>query len=154
MRFGRLAAFERVTRLRTKVGSKCAPNWRTSAAESPAWRSLDAKVLADLVCTDRHNHRPVAGDSDLAQEVRALARAHQAMMCAVQRWVSLMARRCQPKMPFAAGLVRSRPGRAPRSRGRTADKRSRGPDRLPAIRPLTCTYLVAGAGFEPATSGL
>ena len=28
------------------------------------------------------------------------------------------------------------------------------PDRLPAIRPLTCTYLVAGAGFEPATSGL
>ena len=23
-----------------------------------------------------------------------------------------------------------------------------------AIRPLTCTYLVAGAGFEPATSGL
>ncbi len=24
----------------------------------------DAKVLADLVRTDRHNHRPVAGDSD------------------------------------------------------------------------------------------
>jgi hypothetical protein len=32
--------------------------------------------------------------------------------------------------------------------------RSKKPDRLPAIRPLTCTYLVAGAGFEPATSGL
>lgn len=28
--------------------------------------SGDAKVLADLVRTDRHNHRPVAGDSDLA----------------------------------------------------------------------------------------
>ena len=27
----------------------------------------DAKVLADLVRTDRHNHRPVAGDSDLAR---------------------------------------------------------------------------------------
>ena len=27
----------------------------------------DAKVLADLVRTDRHNHRPVAGDSDLAE---------------------------------------------------------------------------------------
>jgi transposase len=26
----------------------------------------DAKVLADLVRTDRHNHRPVAGDSPLA----------------------------------------------------------------------------------------
>ena len=33
-------------------------------------------------------------------------------------------------------------------------RRSKRPDRLPAIRPLTCTYLVAGAGFEPATSGL
>jgi transposase len=27
----------------------------------------DAKVLADLVRTDRHVHRPVAGDSDLAE---------------------------------------------------------------------------------------
>jgi transposase len=40
----------------------------------------DAKVLADLVRTDRHNHRPVAGDSDRAQGIRALARAHQAMI--------------------------------------------------------------------------
>ena len=40
------------------------------------------------------------------------------------------------------------------SRGRTADKRSKGLTAVPAIRPLTCTYLVAAAGFEPATSGL
>jgi transposase len=40
----------------------------------------DAKVLADLVRTDRHNHRPAGGDSDLAQAVRALARAHQSMI--------------------------------------------------------------------------
>jgi len=45
----------------------------------------DAKVLADLVRTDRHNHRPVAGDSDLAQGIRALARAHQAMIWARRR---------------------------------------------------------------------
>ena len=37
----------------------------------------DAKVLADLVRTDRHNHRPVAGDSDAADGVKVLARAHQ-----------------------------------------------------------------------------
>ena len=37
----------------------------------------DAKVLADLVRTDRHNHRPVAGDSDEADGVKVLARAHQ-----------------------------------------------------------------------------
>jgi transposase len=37
----------------------------------------DAKVLADLVRTDRHNHRPIAGDSDIADAVKVLARAHQ-----------------------------------------------------------------------------
>ena len=37
----------------------------------------DAKVLADLVRTDRHNHRPIAGDSDIADGVKVLARAHQ-----------------------------------------------------------------------------
>jgi transposase len=40
----------------------------------------DAKVLADLVRTDRHNHRPVTPDSDLAEAVRVLARAHQSMI--------------------------------------------------------------------------
>jgi transposase len=37
----------------------------------------DAKMLAELVRTDRHNHRPVAGDSDLGEAVKVLARAHQ-----------------------------------------------------------------------------
>src|ERR1700691_3137708 len=40
----------------------------------------DAKVLADMVRTDRHNHRPAAGDSDLAEAVKVLARAHQSMI--------------------------------------------------------------------------
>jgi hypothetical protein len=39
--------------------------------------SGDAKVLADLVRTDRHNHRPVAGDSTGVEAVKILARAHQ-----------------------------------------------------------------------------
>ena len=30
----------------------------------------DAKVLADLVRTDRHNHRPVAGDTPAVEAVR------------------------------------------------------------------------------------
>jgi transposase len=37
----------------------------------------DAKVLADLVRTDRHNHRPVAGDSHDAGAIKVLARGHQ-----------------------------------------------------------------------------
>ena len=39
----------------------------------------DAKVLADLVRTDRQHHRPVAGDSQLAEAVKVLARAHQGL---------------------------------------------------------------------------
>jgi transposase len=37
----------------------------------------DAKVLADLVRTDRHNHRPIAGDTPDVEGVKVLARAHQ-----------------------------------------------------------------------------
>ena len=45
-----------------------------SARQQPGQvRRGDAKVLADLVRTDRHNHRPVAGDSPLAEAVKVLA---------------------------------------------------------------------------------
>jgi transposase len=40
----------------------------------------DAKLLADLVRTDRHNHRPVAGDSPDAEALKVLARAHQGLI--------------------------------------------------------------------------
>jgi transposase len=45
-----------------------------SGAKSDA---SDAKLLADLVRTDRHNHRSVAGDSADAEAIKVLARAHQ-----------------------------------------------------------------------------
>jgi transposase len=50
----------------------------------------DAKVLADLVRTDRHNHRQVAGDSPLAEAVKVLARAHQSLIWARQRQVNAL----------------------------------------------------------------
>ena len=45
----------------------------------------DAWVLAELARTDGHNHRPVAGDSDLAEAVKVLARAHQSLIWTRQR---------------------------------------------------------------------
>ena len=45
----------------------------------------DALVLAELARTDAHNHRPVAGDSDLAEAVKVLARAHQSLIWTRQR---------------------------------------------------------------------
>ena len=54
----------------------------TSGAKSDAG---DAHVLAELVRTDRHHHRPVAGDSELAESIKVLARAHQNLIWTRQR---------------------------------------------------------------------
>ena len=59
----------------------------TSGAKSDAG---DAKALADLVRTDRHNHRRMAGDSELAEAVKVLARTHQSLIWARQRQVNAM----------------------------------------------------------------
>jgi hypothetical protein len=50
----------------------------------------DAKVLADLVRTDRHNHREAAGDSDGAEAIKVLARAHQSAIWSRQREVNAL----------------------------------------------------------------
>lgn len=50
----------------------------------------DAKVLADMVRTDRHNHRPVAGDSEGVEAVKVLARAHQSMIWSRKRQTNLL----------------------------------------------------------------
>jgi len=50
----------------------------------------DAKMLADLVRTDRHNHRPIAGDSELAEGVKLLARAHQNAIWGRQRQLNAL----------------------------------------------------------------
>ena len=42
----------------------------------------DAKVLADLVRADRHNHRRVAGDSPGAEGIKIVARAYQNLVWA------------------------------------------------------------------------
>jgi transposase len=48
----------------------------------------DAFVLAELARTDAHNHRPVAGDSEAAEAVKVLARAHQSLIWTRQRQVN------------------------------------------------------------------
>ena len=62
-----------------------------SGAKSDA---ADAKVLADLVRTDRRNHRPVAGDSHQVEAVKLLARAHQALVHTRQRQVNQLRSTC------------------------------------------------------------
>jgi transposase len=48
----------------------------------------DAKVLADLARTDAHNHRLIAGDSELGEAIKVLARSHQSLIWTRQRQTS------------------------------------------------------------------
>jgi transposase len=49
----------------------------TSGAKSDA---ADAHLLAEMVRLDRAHHRPIAGDSPLAEAVKLTARAHQSLI--------------------------------------------------------------------------
>jgi len=50
----------------------------------------DAKVLADMVRTDRHNHRLIAGDTEGVEALKVLARAHQRMVWSRGRQTNLL----------------------------------------------------------------
>src|SRR5258705_13195484 len=57
-----------------------------SGAKSDA---SDAKLLADLVRTDRHNHRRIAGDAPDAEAIKVLARTHQSLIWARTRHANM-----------------------------------------------------------------
>ncbi|MCP3857979.1 MAG: IS110 family transposase, partial [Actinomycetia bacterium] len=61
----------------------------------------DAKVLADLVRTDRHNHRPIAGDSIQADAVKILARAHQNLVWERTRHINRLRNTLREYFPAA-----------------------------------------------------
>ena len=77
-----VAAGYRVYAINPMAASRYRDRHATSKAKSDRG---DAKVLADLVRTDRHNHREVAGDSELAEAVKVLARTHQTLIWTRQR---------------------------------------------------------------------
>jgi hypothetical protein len=61
----------------------------------------DAKVLADLVRTDRHNHRKIAGDTESAAAIKVLARAHQDLIWSRQRQVNHLRNQLREFYPAA-----------------------------------------------------
>lgn len=78
--------------------SKYRDRHRVSGAKSDKG---DAKVLADLVRTDRHNHRQVAADSELAQAIKVLARTHQNLIWTRQRQVNQLRNALREYYPAA-----------------------------------------------------
>jgi transposase/transposase IS116/IS110/IS902 family protein len=70
----------------------------------------DAKVLADVVRTDRHNHREAVGDSENADAIKVLARAHQSAIWSCQREINALRNALKDYYPgaldaFGADLV-------------------------------------------------
>jgi hypothetical protein len=61
----------------------------------------DAKVLADLVRTDRHNHRPIAGDSTEAGAIKVLARGHQNLIWSRNRQTNALRNALREYYPAA-----------------------------------------------------
>ena len=59
------------------TGSERPTTVTVTTSRAPKSDASDAKLLADLVRADRHNHHPIAGDSPDAEAIKVLARAHQ-----------------------------------------------------------------------------
>ena len=80
-----VAAGYRVLAVNPMSASRYRERHSTSGAKSDPG---DAFVLAELARTDAHNHRSIAGDSELAEATKVLARAHQSMIWSRQRQVN------------------------------------------------------------------
>ena len=98
-----IAAGYRVYPINPFAASRYRDRHATSGAKSDPG---DAKVLADLVRTDRQNHRQVAGDSDLAEAIKVLARAHQSLVWARQRRVNQLRNTLREFYPGALQALR------------------------------------------------
>ncbi len=79
-----------------------------SGAKSDA---ADAKLLADLVRTDRHNHRPVAADSQAVDGIKVLARSHQNLIWARTRHINQLRHGLREYFPAALGAFDELAGR-------------------------------------------
>jgi hypothetical protein len=58
------------------------------------------------VRTDRHNHRPIAGDSTDAEAIKVLARAHQNLIWARTRHTNALRSAFARVLPGRAGGLR------------------------------------------------
>jgi transposase len=71
----------------------------------------DAKVLADLVRTDSHNHRPVAGDTAEAEAIKVVAREHQTLIWSRNRHTNRLRNALREYYPAALDVFDELSGR-------------------------------------------
>ena len=104
----------------------------------------DAKVLAELVRTDRHHHRVLTPDSELLGAIKVLARAHQSLIWARQRQTNALRNALREYYPGAlvafarhpdAEILRSLPGLGDILGARVLAEFGDAPDRYAEARP-------------------
>jgi hypothetical protein len=103
----------------------------------PEVRSVDAVVLANILRTDAHAHRPLLADSELAQAIAVLTRAQQDAV-----WTCIAAhnklrshlREYYPRVPCRLRCCQRRdhPARSPGHPGRLPGRSRRSADHQPA----------------------
>ncbi|MFL6113533.1 MAG: transposase, partial [Catenulispora sp.] len=71
----------------------------------------DAHVLAELVRLDRNHHRPIAGDTDLAENVKVTARVHQSLVWSRQRQTNTLRSMLREYYPAALAAFDELAGR-------------------------------------------
>lgn len=71
----------------------------------------DAHVLAELVRLDRSHHRPVAGDSELAEHIKVTARVHQSLVWSRQRQTNTLRSMLREYYPAALAAFDELAGR-------------------------------------------
>ena len=163
-----VAAGYRVLAVNPMSTSRYRERHSTSGAKSDPG---DAFVLAELARLDGHNHQPIAGDSDLAEAIKVLARAHQSLIWTRQRQAQPTPVHAAGVLPGSprrvrraafgrrAGRVGNRPDPDPRSgaiafedRGCVATRRSATPDRRTSRRNPDC--IADRASSKPRRSSL
>jgi transposase len=96
-----IAAGYRVLAINPMSTARYRERQSTSGAKSDAG---DAFVLAEVARTDRHLHRPVAGDSDLVEALKIVARAHQSLIWTRQRQTNQLRSMLREFFPAALQL--------------------------------------------------
>lgn len=94
-----IAASYQVFAVNPMVASRYRDRYSIAGAKSDAG---DARMLADLVRTDRHLFRPIAGDSDEVEAIKVIARAHKRMIQDRQSQVNRLRSSLREYYPGAA----------------------------------------------------
>ena len=100
-----VAAGYRVHAVNPYSASRYRDRYSSSGAKSDPG---DAAVLADLVRTDAHRHREVAGDSELAEAIKVLARAHQSLIWTMKSQVNTLRSTLREFYPNALAVLGDR----------------------------------------------